>query len=198
MTLINYYRAFWARVAQDSRLTAHHVSLYDALLYVWNNNRFNNPLTLRRRELMQLSKIGSKDTYTKCLKELHKWNYIRYQPSANAQLRSQFYMFPFESSVDFKKLPDAELITRASLQKKVRQNVDESPKDGSTVPDYSYIVPDYYTKDGVLVLSGHGPDICKDTVPVITRSSPVTQTNNTTDNKDIEDNRREHPKHQHT
>jgi len=51
-----------------------------ALFQYWNFNRFNNPFSIYRENIMQLSKL-SKNTYHKCIKELHETKYIYYHPS---------------------------------------------------------------------------------------------------------------------
>jgi hypothetical protein len=53
-----------------------------ALFQYWNFNRFNNPFSIYRENIMQLSKL-SKNTYHKCVKELHEAKYIYYHPSAS-------------------------------------------------------------------------------------------------------------------
>jgi hypothetical protein len=81
MNYIRHLNAFFSFVRSDNRLTSSHVSLYLALFQYWNFNRFQNPFPVYRQNMMQLSKIGSKNTYHKCLKELHATGYIMYQPS---------------------------------------------------------------------------------------------------------------------
>jgi hypothetical protein len=49
---------------------------------------------------MQASKIGSANTYTKCLKELDKWEYIKYYPSFNSVKGSQIYLYNFNKTTD--------------------------------------------------------------------------------------------------
>lgn len=44
-------------------------------------NCFQNPFPVYRDNIMNLSKIGFKNTYHKCIKELHEAKYIYYQPS---------------------------------------------------------------------------------------------------------------------
>jgi hypothetical protein len=81
MNYIRHLNAFFSFVRSDNRLTSSHVSLYLALFQYWNFNRFQNPFPVYRDNMMQLSKIGSKNTYHKCLKELHANGYIMYHPS---------------------------------------------------------------------------------------------------------------------
>jgi hypothetical protein len=80
MNYIRHLNAFFSYVKTDQRLTASHVSLYLALFHYWNFNRFSNPFSIYRENIMQLSKL-SKNTYHKCLKELHAAQYIYYHPS---------------------------------------------------------------------------------------------------------------------
>ena len=47
---------------------------------------------------MQLSKIGSKSTYHRCIKELNHWKYIVYFPSHNPYRGSKIKMLKFGTS----------------------------------------------------------------------------------------------------
>ena len=80
MNYIRHLNAFFSFVRSDQRLACSHVSLYLALFQYWNFNRFQNPFPVYRNDMMQLSKIGSKNTYHKCIKELHQAGYIIYNP----------------------------------------------------------------------------------------------------------------------
>lgn len=82
MNYIRHLNAFFAVVRHDNRLTTSHISLYMALFQYWNFNRFQNPFTVYRNDIMRLSKIGSKNTYHKCMRELHQARYIFHHPSA--------------------------------------------------------------------------------------------------------------------
>lgn len=82
----------------DDRLHATHVSLYISLFTLWNLNRFDNPISINREEVMKISKIGSKHTYHKCLKQLHEYGYLRYLPSHNPLRGSHVHMFNFSTS----------------------------------------------------------------------------------------------------
>jgi hypothetical protein len=78
---IQHVNAFFAQVRKDDRLHANHISLYLALFQVWNQYRFHNPFPILREEVMQLSRIGSRSTYMRCLKQLHLYGYLLYQPA---------------------------------------------------------------------------------------------------------------------
>jgi hypothetical protein len=96
MNFIMHFRGWIDRVMVDDRLTPQHVSLYIALFQHWNQNRFRVPLTIHRDDMMTIAKIGSLNTYTKCLKDLSTWGYLRYQPSFNPQQGSKVHLYRFD------------------------------------------------------------------------------------------------------
>lgn len=87
-------------MADDDRLSPFHISLYLTLFQFWNLNRFKNPISIARQETMRLSKIGSVNTYIKCIKELDKWNYLKYAPSHNPLKGSLIYLYNFNNTTD--------------------------------------------------------------------------------------------------
>ncbi|PHR48163.1 MAG: transcriptional regulator [Fluviicola sp.] len=86
------------RFSDDDRLNPSHVSLYLALFQFWNMNRFQNPISINRSEVMLVSKIGSNATYHRCIKQLDEWSYLEYIPSYNPMKGSKINMFIFETS----------------------------------------------------------------------------------------------------
>lgn len=85
------------RFTADEMATPFHISLYMALFQKWNSAKFRNPISIARDDLMYLSKIGSANTYIKCLKELHSWGYIKYVPSHSYHVGSKIYMYTFDT-----------------------------------------------------------------------------------------------------
>lgn len=83
---------------EDSRITPFHFSLYMALFHQWNSAMFPEQLSIARSEIMRFSKLGSVNTYTKCLKELHVFGYIEYVPSKNPYVGSSVNMYRFDNS----------------------------------------------------------------------------------------------------
>jgi hypothetical protein len=108
MNYIKHLTGFFEKVAIDKTLNPTHVSLYIALFQFWNCNRFRNPISISRDEVMRISKISSKATYHKCLKNLHSLSYINYEPSYNPFKGSHVYLFNF--SDDLKPIPKSEKI----------------------------------------------------------------------------------------
>lgn len=95
---IKHLNAVFNQFSKDSRLNPTHISLYVALFQLWNLNRFLEEFFINRDEVMQLSKIGSKSTYHRCIKELNHWKYIVYFPSHNPYRGSKIKMFKFGTS----------------------------------------------------------------------------------------------------
>ena len=84
--------------SKDNRLNPTHISLYIALFQIWNINRFAEVFYVNREEVMKFSKIGSKSTYHRCIKELSHWKYLIYYPSHNPYKGSKIKMLKFETS----------------------------------------------------------------------------------------------------
>ncbi|AEA44956.1 hypothetical protein [Fluviicola taffensis] len=88
---------------EDERLSPWHVSLYYALFHLWNHAKFPEYVSISRFEMMKASKIGSVNTYLKCLKELDKFGYLKYEPSRNPQKGSLVYLFIFDTTSELAK-----------------------------------------------------------------------------------------------
>ena len=102
---IKHLKGVFIQFSKDNRLNPTHISLYIALFQIWNNNRFLDEFYINREEVMSFSKIGSKSTYHKCIKELNHWKYIIYYPSHNPFKGSKIKMFNFETS--YKQVMDS-------------------------------------------------------------------------------------------
>lgn len=99
MNYNKHLTGFYAKVAQENSLNPSHLSLYMALFQFWNFNRFKNPVNISRDEVMRISKIHSKATYHKCIKDLHSLAYFDYHPSYNPFTGSLVYMFDFSNEL---------------------------------------------------------------------------------------------------
>ncbi|WP_127025099.1 hypothetical protein [Flagellimonas beolgyonensis] len=95
---IKHLNGVFGQFSKDGRLNPTHISLYVALFQLWNNNFFRDAFYINREEVMDFSKIGSKSTYHRCIKELSHWKYIDYEPSHNPFKGSRIKMFDFGTS----------------------------------------------------------------------------------------------------
>ena len=101
MNYIRHLNAFFFQhVKHDKRLTANHVSLYLSLFQFWNCNRFQNPFYIKREDVMSINGIGSRNTYMKCMKELHQFGYIFYVPGTNKFQKSKVHIAKLEDKKD--------------------------------------------------------------------------------------------------
>ena len=145
MNYIKHLTGFFEKVAIDKTLNPTHVSLYIALFQFWNCNRFKNPISINRDEVMRISKISSKATYHKCLKNLHSLGYINSEPSYNPFKGSHVILFNF--SEDLKPLPKSErkpkneplneLVSEQALNKSCTSS--ETGTEQAVVPSINYI-----------------------------------------------------------
>lgn len=79
---------FYSAIAADTRIGASHISIYMALLQQWNVTGGNNPVKIERALIMKAAKINARQTYNRCINQLHEFGYISYKPSANSSVKS--------------------------------------------------------------------------------------------------------------
>lgn len=142
MNYIKHLTGFFDRIVLDRHLNPTHVSLYIALFQCWNVNRFRNPISITRDELMRISKICSKATYHKCMKELHDKGYIKYEPSFNPFKGSMVFVFNFSEDLKppLKKDTSTPKISPASEQVVNKlQTSNETSTEQAVVPSINTI-----------------------------------------------------------
>lgn len=93
MNYIKHLTGFFIRIAAEETIYPTHISLYLALFQSWNINRFKNPISISRDEMMKASRIASKATYHKCIKELQSLGFIDYIPSYNPYSGSEVILY---------------------------------------------------------------------------------------------------------
>ncbi len=137
MNYIKHLSGFFQKIIYDTDLNPTHVSLYMALFQTWNVNRFQNPISITRNEMMRISKIYSKATYHKCINDLHAKEYIIYEPSHNPFKGSLIHVNPLETVLiqpSKKKLrkPKSEQPTEHPIEHPIEQVVNKHKT--STLP----------------------------------------------------------------
>jgi len=100
MNYIRHLNGFFIRLAGDCQMTSYHISLYLALFQQWNAERFADEFIISRREMMDISRIGSANTYARCMKELAEWGYIRYIAASNIHSGSRVSCIKFDTTGD--------------------------------------------------------------------------------------------------
>lgn len=72
---------FLEKARGDERILPTHLALFMAILMYSNSGISSKWFRVCRSKLMEFSKLRSKSTYHKCLKNLVDFGYIRYEPS---------------------------------------------------------------------------------------------------------------------
>lgn len=72
---------FIDRMVLDSRLRPVHMALSLVLCHNWSSNHFQYSYRVTRDTLMKASRIRSRATYHKALKDLQTYGYLKYVPS---------------------------------------------------------------------------------------------------------------------
>jgi hypothetical protein len=99
MNYIKHLTGFFDKVVLDNSLNPTHISLYISIFQFWNLNRFQNPISITRDEVMRISKICSKATYHKCMREMNDKGYLKYEPSYNPFRGSLVYLINFSDDL---------------------------------------------------------------------------------------------------
>ena len=110
MNYIKHLTGFFIRIANEEIIYPTHISLYLALFQSWNVNRFKNPITISRDEMMKASRIASKATYHKCIKELELMGFIQYLPSYNPYSGTEVIIHNLAEGRYFKKVSTSSII----------------------------------------------------------------------------------------
>lgn len=128
---IKHLNGVFVQFSKDSRLNPTHISLYVALFQIWNDYHFTESFYINRSEVMELSKVGSKTTYHRCIKELSHWKYLLYTPSHNPFRGSRIKMFNFgttdgqllyQSHTNIETSSEQALVSKTNKHKQTEKN----------------------------------------------------------------------------
>lgn len=84
---LTHHKNVSLRLSEDN-VSAIDISVYNALFMIWNISGYEAELSINRSEVMKISKVGNKNTYTASLHKLHEKGYIIYKPSHNPLIGS--------------------------------------------------------------------------------------------------------------
>ena len=130
MNYITHLNAVFRRFSDDQKLNPTHVSLYMALFQFWNIHHFPIIFYINREEVMKMSKIGSRSTYSKCLRLLHRQKYLQYFPSTNPFQNSRVKLAKFgqgtgqSSEQSSGKVVDIALVSNINYLKRNKNKID--------------------------------------------------------------------------
>lgn len=86
------FKRFYEVIANDIRIGPVHISVYMALLYLWEKQEHVSPIHVFSRDLMPTAKIAGIATYYRTLKELNNYGYIKYISTYDRILGSLVYL----------------------------------------------------------------------------------------------------------
>lgn len=92
MKEVNEIALFMEQTRLDPRIGPLHISLYLAIFYCWVQQGGSGPVQFTARELMPIAKIAGGTPYHRCIKQLHTYGYIVYEPSFNPGVKSKVYL----------------------------------------------------------------------------------------------------------
>lgn len=81
MQPVEILSGFFTAISRDARINTKHISIYCALLQLFHLQGDVDPICTGSREVMELAKISGLATYHRCIRDLHDFGYLRYQPS---------------------------------------------------------------------------------------------------------------------
>ena len=139
MNYIKHLTGFFNKINNENAINPTHISLYLALFQCWNVNRFKNPTGISREEIMKASKINSKATYHKCMKELEALGFMEYMPTYNPHSCSNVIMVNF--SDELKNRPKFEPLTSSKnkpVQNLTYSKIEQVTEQVNNVNDLKY------------------------------------------------------------
>jgi hypothetical protein len=142
MNYIKHLTGFFDRVVHDRHLNPTHISIYIGLFQHWNVNRFKNPISITRNEIMRISKVSSKATYHKCMRELNDRGYIKYEPSYNPFKGSMVIIFNFSDDLKPAQKKDTTSSKNLPVSEQVVNKLctsSETSTEQALVPSINYI-----------------------------------------------------------
>lgn len=98
MQRINQLSGFFKAIEKDPRISITHIGIFAALVQCWQSGGCINPLRAFSYEVMPVAKISASTTYHKCVRDLHDFGYIRYEPSFKHRERSKIYLIYADES----------------------------------------------------------------------------------------------------
>jgi hypothetical protein len=89
MELVETIQAFLELAAEDPRIGPLHMTLYMAICQCWAEQDYPESVRIDRAVLMAKAKIASTNSYHRVIRELHRYRYIRYEPSFDPEVGSR-------------------------------------------------------------------------------------------------------------
>lgn len=95
MALKTHLVAFFAKAIDDPKIGTAHISLYLAIVSLWQQQGGKSPLLLFSKAVMKTAKIASSATYVRLMKALCEGGYLAYEPSYYKGIPSKIHVLSF-------------------------------------------------------------------------------------------------------
>ena len=177
MNYLRHLNGFFKRLDEDKRLSSYHISLYLALFRQWNACRFSDRFVISRAETMAQARIGSANTYARCMKELTDWGYIHYKASSNLHCGSSVSCIRFDGEAGSASNIKTDTTTDTGINITADTGTSVNTKSDTT----RNITTDTGIKDDTANNTGTSGDIENDTAASTTggSSTPSNRSNDT-------------------
>jgi hypothetical protein len=83
---------FLEAIKDEGRIGPMHICIYVVLFDMYAKQSFQNPVAVYSKDAMRLSKILSRDSYLRCIKELAEMGYIRFESSRKKNQPSRIFI----------------------------------------------------------------------------------------------------------
>jgi hypothetical protein len=84
--------SFLDAIRSDPKINPMHISLYMAIIHLWADQGFRNPVQIRFRELAPVAKISGVAACSRYIHQLQEYGYIIYKPSFDPRSPSRVYL----------------------------------------------------------------------------------------------------------
>ena len=88
---------FMERIQYDPRIGPLHISLYMAIVFCWAQQGRPERVQVSAKELKPVAKIAGGAPFYRCIRQLHRYGYIIYEPSFNPAVKSRIFLSLLES-----------------------------------------------------------------------------------------------------
>lgn len=103
MERTQYFETFYQAIDNDARIGPVHVSVYMALLNLWEKQGHVNPIHIFSRNVMPMAKISGVATYYRTMKDLNKYGYIKYVSTYDRIIGSLVYLLELKAGEGYSK-----------------------------------------------------------------------------------------------
>jgi hypothetical protein len=83
---------FFDAIDSDGRISTTHIGLYAAILHYWRLQDFKIPFFAYSYDIMKIAKVSARVTYVRCIRDLHQFGYLKYEPSFKRNRASKIWV----------------------------------------------------------------------------------------------------------